>query len=418
MYGHTGDSIELRVRAHNSATEAPALDKTAREPAGWTVGNPVVDSTNKYVWMTAGKINTENELVGEWSDPWNTTGEDGKGGEGGAGEPGPMGPQGIPGVPGVSIEVRYSKGTDTEYEATWNATVRTTRDPSSYGWTIMAPSIDKEQNEKLWFIQARIGTRYTDGEGLETETYLEDGAWNEPSLYGSEQGADGIGITSMNTYYTVTNSIDSIPDKEASLTGDIWEDTAPDYDNNTQVLWQLFVVNYTNSVEDRLGPTPIIPGVDGKQFYTWMKYADDEHGNGISDNGTNKAYIGFAYNKETPTESDNPGDYTWSRIKGDKGDTGVGQPGTSLYTWIKYSANSNGTPMTDTPQADTAYIGISVNQESSSESNDPEDYTWSNFKGSQGIPGIGITEIYEEYYLSDSPTELTGGTWSKTWSWQ
>lgn len=418
MYGHTGDSVELRMRAHNSATEAPALDKTAREPAGWTVGNPVVDSTNKYVWMTAGKINTENELVGKWSDPWNTTGEDGKGGEGGAGEPGPMGPQGIPGVPGVSIEVRYSKGTDTEYEATWNATVRTTRDPSSYGWTIMAPSIDKEQNEKLWFIQARIGTRYTDGEGLETETYLEDGAWNEPSLYGSEQGADGIGITSMNTYYTVTDSIDSIPNKEAALTGNIWEDTAPDYDNNTQVLWQLFVVNYTNDVEDRLGPTPILPGVDGKQFYTWMKYADDEHGNGISDNGTNKAYIGFAYNKETPTESENPGDYTWSRIKGDKGDTGVGQPGTSLYTWIKYSANSNGTPMTDVPQADTAYIGISVNQESSSESNDPEDYTWSNFKGSQGIPGIGITEIYEEYYLSDSPTELTGGTWSKTWSWQ
>ena len=282
----------------------------------------------------------------------------------------------------------------------------------------MPPSIDKEQNEKLWFIQARIGTRYTDDEGLETETYLEDGAWNEPSLYGSEQGADGIGITSMNTYYTVTDDIDSIPDKEAALTGNIWEDTAPDYDNNTQVLWQLFVVNYTNGVEDRLGPTPIIPGVDGKQFYTWMKYADDEHGNGISDNGTNKAYIGFAYNKETPTESENPGDYTWSRIKGDKGDTGVGQPGTSLYTWIKYSANSNGTPMTDTPQADTAYIGISVNQESSSESNDPEDYTWSNFKGSQGIPGIGITEIYEEYYLSDSPTELTGGTWSKTWSWQ
>lgn len=418
MYGHTGDSIEFRMRAHSSATEAPALDKTAREPAGWTVGNPVVSSTNKYVWMTAGKINTENELVGEWSDPWNTTGEDGKDGGGGAGEPGPMGPQGIPGVPGVSIEVRYSKGTDTEYDATWNSTVRTTRDPSSYGWTIMAPSIDKEQGEKLWFIQARIGTRYTSTEPLETETYLEDGAWNEPSLYGSEQGADGIGITSMNTYYTVTDSIDDIPNKEASLTGSIWEDTAPDYNNNTQVLWQLFVVNYTNGVEDRLGPTPIIPGIDGKQFYTWMKYADDEHGNGISDDGTNKAYIGFAYNKETPVESSNPGDYTWSRIKGDKGDTGVGQPGSSLYTWIKYSANSNGNPMTDIPQADTAYIGIAVNKESASESNSPSDYTWSNFKGSQGIPGTGITEIYEEYYLSDSPTELTGGTWSRTWAWQ
>lgn len=419
MYGHTGDSVELRMRAHNSATEAPALDKTAREPAGWTVGNPVVDSTNKYVWMTAGKINTENELVGEWSDPWNTTGEDGKGGEGGAGEPGPMGPQGIPGVPGVSIEVRYSKGTDTEYEATWNATVRTTRDPSSYGWTIMAPSIDKEQGEKLWFIQARIGTRYTDTGTLETETYLEDGAWNEPSLYGSEQGADGIGITSMNTYYTVTDGIDDIPDKNASLTGSIWEDTAPDYNNNTQVLWQLFVVNYTNGVEDRLGPTPIIPGVDGKQFYTWIKYADDEHGNGISNNPTGKNYIGFAYNKETATESDNPGDYMWSDIKGEEGQRGpTGADGTTYYTWIKYSANSNGSPIQELPDETTKYIGIAVNKLTSTESNSPSDYTWSLFKGADGVPGTGITEIYEEYYLSDSPTELTGGTWSRTWSWQ
>lgn len=419
MYGHTGDSVELRMRAHNSATEAPSLDKTAREPAGWTVGNPVVDSTNKYVWMTAGKINTENELVGEWSDPWNTTGEDGKGGEGGAGEPGPMGPQGVPGVPGVSIEVRYSKGTDTEYDATWNATVRTTRDPSSYGWTIMAPSIDKEQGEKLWFIQARIGTRYTSTEPLETETYLEDGAWNEPSLYGSEQGADGIGITSMNTYYTVTDSIDDIPDKNASLTGSIWEDTAPDYNNNTQILWQLFVVNYTNGVEDRLGPTPIIPGVDGKQFYTWIKYADDEHGNGISNNPTGKSYIGFAYNKETATESDNPGDYMWSDIKGEEGQRGpTGADGTTYYTWIKYSANSNGSPIQELPDETTKYIGIAVNKLTSTESDSPSDYTWSLFKGADGIPGTGITEIYEEYYLSDSPTELTGGTWSRTWSWQ
>lgn len=427
MYGHTGDSIEFRMRAHSSATSAPSLDKSARNPSGWTVGNPVVTSTNKYVWMTYAKINTENELVGEWSDPWNTTGEDGNDGQGGTGETGPMGPQGIAGLPGVSIEVRYSKGTETSYTATWNTTVRSTRDPSSYGWTIMPPAIDSSSGEKLWFIQARIATRYintTDPDEpdyLETETYLEDGAWNEPSLYGSEQGADGIGITNMNTYYAVTSSESDIPDKDAELGGSVWHDKAPAYDNNNQVLWQLFVVNYTNGVEDRLGPTPIIPGKDGESapaMYTWIKYADDASGSGMSDSGENKAYLGLAYNKTTPVESSDPSDYTWSKIKGEKGDTGEGIPGTSLYTWIKYSPNANGTPIQDVPTEDTEYIGIAVNKSTATESNSASDYTWSKFKGSDGVAGLGIQEIYEEYYLSTSPTELTGGEWSRTWSWQ
>lgn len=56
-------------------------------------------------------------------------------------------------------------------------------------------------------------------------------------------------------------------------------------------------------------------GADGKTLYTWIKYADDAQGGGISNNPTGKAYIGFAYNKETATESNNPSDYTWSDIK-------------------------------------------------------------------------------------------------------
>lgn len=134
-----------------------------------------------------------------------------------------------------------------------------------------------------------------------------------------------------------------------------------------------------------------IPGTPGMTYYTWIKYADDSYGNGISDSPTNKKYIGFAYNKTTPTESSNKSDYTWSLIQGEKGDTGVkgdtGANGITYYTWIKYSDNSNGNPCYDTPTSSTQYIGIAVNQITATESTDYTKYTWSKFKGDQGVKG-------------------------------
>lgn len=64
-------------------------------------------------------------------------------------------------------------------------------------------------------------------------------------------------------------------------------------------------------------------GKDGVTYYTWVKYADDKDGNGISDSPEGKAYIGFAYNKTTATESNTPTDYKWSLIKGEKGEQGI-----------------------------------------------------------------------------------------------
>ena len=63
-------------------------------------------------------------------------------------------------------------------------------------------------------------------------------------------------------------------------------------------------------------------GADGQTLYTWVKYADDASGSGMSDSPAGKPYIGLAYNKSSQTESSNPSDYTWSLIKGEKGDKG------------------------------------------------------------------------------------------------
>jgi hypothetical protein len=63
-------------------------------------------------------------------------------------------------------------------------------------------------------------------------------------------------------------------------------------------------------------------GEDGQPTYTWIKYADSASGTGLSDNPANKAWIGIAVNKLTPTESTNAADYSWALIKGEQGPAG------------------------------------------------------------------------------------------------
>jgi hypothetical protein len=71
------------------------------------------------------------------------------------------------------------------------------------------------------------------------------------------------------------------------------------------------------------GPQGIqgVKGKDGITYYTWVKYADSPT-SGMSDNPSDKKYIGLAYNKTSPNESTAYSDYSWSLIKGEKGDKG------------------------------------------------------------------------------------------------
>lgn len=59
---------------------------------------------------------------------------------------------------------------------------------------------------------------------------------------------------------------------------------------------------------------PGTPGKDGQPRYTWVKYADDKDGYGMSDSPDDKRYLGLAYNKTSATESSNPADYSWSPL--------------------------------------------------------------------------------------------------------
>lgn len=67
-------------------------------------------------------------------------------------------------------------------------------------------------------------------------------------------------------------------------------------------------------------------------LYTWIMYADDINGNGISSSSEGKKYIGIAYNKTYSNPSLNPKDYDWTLFQG-----------TSLtQTKVYYAISKNG----------------------------------------------------------------------------
>ena len=190
-------------------------------------------------------------------------------------------------------------------------------------------------------------------------------------------------------------------------------------------IWLKIVYEYSDGSTSESTPV-CIQGADGNAgegttLFTWIRYADDDKGTNISNLPTGKAYIGFAYNQTTATESNNPSDYTWSRMLGEKGDTGVqgekGADGNTYYTWIKYSDNANGNPCYDTPTSSTQYIGIATNQLDENESSDHTRYTWSKFKGEQGVQGNtgkGVSSITNYYLASslDKGVTLSTSGWS------
>ena len=104
----------------------------------------------------------------------------------------------------------------------------------------------------------------------------------------------------------------------------------------------------------------------GTEKYFYVRYSND--GETFTDNGgkTPGEWMGTcSTNASTaPTEF---GDYDWSKVKG--------ADGPSLYTWIKYADDENGTNMSDSPDG-KLYMGVAYNKTSPIESEDPKAYDY------------------------------------------
>lgn len=214
---------------------------------------------------------------------------------------------------------------DNGVDRTDNFTIRWFKDGNHIyaGRTIKVRALDVE-SKAVYKFEARDTEGVLRGFEEVTVTDVSDG----------EPGKDGT------TYYTwfkfaddeYGNGMSSSPDGKEYL-GIAYNKVTPVMSNNPEDYQWARITGEG---------VPGKPGDDGKTYYTWVRYADDARGNGMSDSPDGKYYIGFAYNKEVPTESSNPADYQWTKYKGDDGQDGVGIESITKY----YLASERSTGIT------------------------------------------------------------------------
>lgn len=109
-----------------------------------------------------------------------------------------------------------------------------------------------------------------------------------------------------------------------------------------------------------------------KPLYTWIAYADDKHGNGISSSAEDKAYLGISNGRTSDViDLTKPELFTWNKVKGEDG-----KDGKSAYTWIAYASDDKGTNFAHTYSNIHTWTGIALGKESETPSSDYTDYQW------------------------------------------
>jgi len=336
--------------------------------------------------------------------------------------PSVQGADGDPGDPGVmSEELRIYKWSVSEpsipavadtYTTDWTwasgAHGNMSAALSTAGWSLDFPTYGGFTGSSLWIavktITANAGTITTEADWSTGVTMH----WGDTSNVLGGKKAEAVaynwdftipaGPTGTGTYTWASGTVDAV--------GGGWQLDASG-GSAGQTLWQAYVevmdanaatTTTVNWVEAGIRPVGVYgeQGTPGASYYTWIKYADTPT-SGISDLPEGKSYIGLAYNKTTPTESNVYGDYEWSRVGQD------GVDGVSLYTWIKYADDVNGNNMSNDPTGKD-YLGISYNQTNPIESNDPADYSWSLYRGADGVAGVNGTSYYTWIKYADTPT--------------
>lgn len=161
-------------------------------------------------------------------------------------------------------------------------------------------------------------------------------------------------------------------------------------------------------------------GEDGKTSYTHIAYANSADGQtDFSVSDSNREYVGM-YVDFTETDSQDPDDYAWSKIKGADGSQGTpGKPGAdgkTPYLHIAYANSADGSSGFSTSDStNKLYIGQYTDY-TQADSTDPSKYAWTKIKGetgatgapgkdgADGADGIGIKSITEYYAVSSSNT--------------
>ena len=315
-------STEVKYQSSQSSTTVPTGE--------WLTAIPSVQE-GWYLWTRTQFTYTDSTVSYGYSVSR-------QGADGAAGSDGKDGTDGRDGANGVGVS-----RSEVRYQASNSGTTAPTG-----SWLTSPPSLDAGQY--LW---TRTTITYTDGKSTVSYSISMKGETGPQGLQG-KPGADGQPRYTWLKYAdTPTSGMSDLPDGKDYI-GLAYNKTTPSESSNySDYTWSKIVGEQgPQGVQGERG-VPGPAGEDGSTLYTWIKYADNASGGGMSDNPSGKKYIGLAYNKTVPIESYVASDYTWSLIQGADGKDGA-----------------------------------------------------------DGDPGIGIKAVVEQYYLSTSSTAQSGGSWS------
>lgn len=304
------------------------------------------------------------------------------------GEKGDTGSQGLQGIQGPQGDQGIAGATGADGRTSYTHIAYSTSPTGSTGFSVSDPAG-----------KAYIGM-YTDFIAADSSDPAKY-AWSLIKGADGSQGIPGTKGTDGQTPYlhiayatnaTGTAGFDTVVSTGKTYIGTYTDFVSADSADPAKYSWSLIKGEKgdTGATGSQGIPGPV--GPTGATLYTWLKYADSPT-TGMSDLPAGKKYMGIAYNKTSPTESNTYADYAWSLVEGQAGATGnqgipgpAGANGQPTYTWIKYGTSSTGGTISDLPAGKT-YIGIAYNKTTPTESALAADYAWSLLQGPQGVQG-------------------------------
>jgi hypothetical protein len=200
--------------------------------------------------------------------------------------------------------------------------------------------------------------------------------------------------------------------------------TAADSSSPSLYAWSL--IKGADGSQGIQGPT----GADGLTSYFHTAWSNSSDGSvGFSTTvSSGKLYIGV-YSDHTAADSTTYASYSWTLVKGDKGDTGAtgpqgiqglqgptgsqgiqgptGADGLAAYNHIAYADDASGGGFSQFPSGKT-YIGFYADH-TAADSSSPSLYAWSLIKGADGSQGIqgptgadGLTSYFHTAWSNSS----------------
>lgn len=320
----------------------------------------------------------------------------------------------IKGADGTSVTVsKVEYGTSASASTqpgSWSETVPTSVTKGHWLWVRTTYSDSTTAITKSY-----VGTDGTDGKsvyvqsssksGDTTTVVLTDGTTSTTlTIKDGEDGQNGTAGASGYVHTAWANSADGRTDFSTtasagkSYLGVYTDNTAADSQTYSDYSWSL------------------IKGADGHSpTVTTTKNSDGSVTIYIDGTATSTVDAGEDGQTPTITTTKNSDGSVTIYVNGTASNTvEAGADGTSYYTYVRYSANANGSGMVTTPTSATKYIGVYTGTSSSVPAY--TSFKWSKYVGDDGNDAdpLTVTSHSVDYQLSTSGTTAPTGTWSTT----